>query len=288
MEPYMRNIFFFIRTYFNFLFFLLLQVICILLIVRYSNYHKAAFSGTTNRITGKINKEYNKIEYYFQLKKTNDSLIKANEVLYNRLKEDFGIPDSMSKKVIDTVMVDSVRHYRTYTYLSVKVVANSVAAQNNFIVISGSNVSGLKAGMGIVDANNAVIGIITEVTGDYAVVMSLLHKDSHISGKLKKGGETGTLNWDGKEPNLITLTNIPKSAKIAKGDTIITSGFSTSFPKGMLIGRVEEVYAETATNNFKIKFRTAANFYNLQFGYAINNLHQDPVNKLLDKVKKQQ
>ena len=67
--------------------------------------------------------------------------------------------------------------------------------------------------MGIVDPNNAVVGIITEVADDYAVVMSLLHKDSHISGKLLKAGETGHVTWDGKEPNIITLTDIPKSAK---------------------------------------------------------------------------
>jgi len=288
MEETMRNIFFFIRRYFNFLFFLLLQVICIYFIIHYSKYHEAIFNNTTNHITGKINEEYNKVEYYFQLKKTNDSLVKANEVLYNKLRSEFDLPDSTSKTVIDTIRVDSVNQNRKYSYLNVKVVANSVAAQNNFIVISGSNVSLLKEGMGIVDVNNAAIGIITEVSGEYAVVMSLLHKDSHISGKLLKGGQTGTLNWDGKEPNMITLMNIPKSAKVARGDTIITSGFSTTFPKGMMIGTIEEVYAETATNNFKIKFRTAANFYNLHHAYAINNQQQEPVIKLLEKVKKQQ
>ena len=42
-----------------------------------------------NEVTGKINKQYNNVEYYFQLKKTNDSLVKANENLYNKLKQDF-------------------------------------------------------------------------------------------------------------------------------------------------------------------------------------------------------
>jgi rod shape-determining protein MreC len=125
------------------------------------------------------------------------------------------------------------------------------------------------------------------VTDDYAVVMSLLHKDSHISGKLFKGGETGTLNWDGKTPNIISLTGIPKSAKVAKGDTIITSGFSTTFPKGMLIGFVTEVIPEKSTNNFLIKFKTAADFYNLQYVYAIDNRQQEAVNQLLEKAKQQ-
>ncbi|MEP6711978.1 MAG: rod shape-determining protein MreC [Ferruginibacter sp.] len=284
----MRNIFLFIRRYFNVLIFLVLQVLSIYLIVHYSKYHEAMFDNSANKITGKINEQYNRVEYYFQLKKTNDSLVKANEVLYNKLKSNFDLPDSSTKTQIDTLRIDSLFEYRRLTYEHAKVVANSITTPSNFIVLAGNNVKNFKAGMGIVDGNNGVVGIITEVSGGYAVVMSLLHKDSHISGKLLKGGETGTLNWDGKEPNIITLSNIPKSAKVVKGDTIITSGLSTTFPKGLMIGRVEQVYAEISTNNFRIKFHTAADFYNIEYVYAIINQQQEPINKLLEKIKKQQ
>lgn len=243
------------------------------------------FSNTMNQFTGKINEEYNKVEYYFQLKRTNDSLLIANERLYNKLKDDFELPDTSSKAVIDTIRVDSIEQYRKYTYLNAKVVYNSVSAQNNFIVIARGEGQLVKEKMGVIEANSAVVGIITEVSRDYAVVMSLLHKDSHINGKLIHGGETGTLSWDGKVPNILSLAGIPKSAKVNKGDTIISSGFSTSFPKGMLIGFVEEVIPEKSTNNFLIKLRSAANFYNLQFVYAIDNKQTEEINKLLDKAK---
>jgi rod shape-determining protein MreC len=256
--------------------------------VHYNRYHEAMFDDTANNITGKINEKYNKVEYYFQLKRTNDSLVKANEVLYNKLKVNFDLPDSATKTQVDTLRTDSLVEYRRLTYLHAKVISNSITNATNFIVLSGDNVKKFRQGMGIVDANNGVVGIITEVSGDYAVVMSLLHKDSHISGKLLKGGEVGTLSWDGKQPNIVTLNNIPKSAKIVKGDTIITSGLSTTFPRGLMLGTVEEVFAETATNNFRIKFHTAANFYNLEYAYAIINDQQEPVNKILEKLKKQQ
>ena len=246
------------------------------------------FDNSSNKITGKINQKFNQVEYYFQLKKTNDSLVKANEALYNKLKSNYDLPDSATKTQVDTLRIDSIIQYQKINYLHAKVVSNSVTTSSNFIVLSGDNVKYFKAGMGIVDVNNAVVGIITEVSGGYAVVMSLLHKDSHINGKLLKSGETGTLAWDGKEPNVITLYNIPKSAKVAKGDTIITSGLSTTFPKGLMIGRVQEIFAETNTNNFRIKFRTAANFHNLEYVYAIINQQQEPINKILDKLKKQQ
>ena len=146
----MRNIFLFIRRYANLLIFLILQVICIYFIVSYSKYHEAAFGDTANKFTGRINKQYNKVEYYFQLKRTNDSLVKANEVLYNKLRSNFNISDSVDKVFIDTMRIDSINRYRKFNYLNAKVVANSIAAQSNFIVINGSNVHSFKKGMGIV------------------------------------------------------------------------------------------------------------------------------------------
>lgn len=283
----MRNIFLFIRRYFNLLFFLLLQGLCIYFIAHYSRYHNAIFSGMMNQVTGKVNEQYNKVEYYFQLKRTNDSVMAANERLYNKLRADFELPDTLSKTIIDTLRIDSLEQYRKYEYLRAKVVANSVSALNNYIVLNRGAAGHLREGMGVIDANNAVVGRITEVSNDYAVVMSMLHSDSHINGKLLHGGETGTLSWDGKVPNIVSLNGIPKSAKVNKGDTIITSGFSTSFPKGMMIGVVEQILPEKSTNNFTIKFRTAANFYNLEFVFVIENKQAEAIDKLLEKTKKQ-
>lgn len=283
----MLNIFLFIRRHFNILLFLFLQGLSISFIVQYSKYHHAAFGNFTNNITGKINTRYSRVQHYFHLKSINDSLVKANEVLYNKLRENYALPDTAARLVVDSVRVDSLLKYKKYRYLSAGVISNSVSVQNNYIVLSRGTKGSLKEGMGVVDPNNAVVGIITQVNENYAVVMSLLHKDSHVSGKLFKGGETGTLSWDGKEPNFITLTNIPKSAKINKGDSIITSGFSTTFPKGLIIGRVEAVYTDPTSNFFKVKFHTAANFYNLQYVYAIENEDQDGVAEILQTIKKE-
>jgi rod shape-determining protein MreC len=280
-----RNIFLFLRRYSNLILFLLLQGFSIYLIVHYSRYHNAVFSKTSNQVTGKINQQYNRITSYFRLKKTNDSLVAANEKLYNTLKADFNFPDTTSKFIIDSLKVDSLEKFRKYRYYPAKVVYNSVASQNNFIVLGRGASQNIKQGMGVIDPNSGVVGVVTEVSAGYAVVMSLLHKDSHLSGKLLKGGETGTLNWDGKTPNLISLAGIPKGAKVAKGDTIISSGFSTSIPKGMMMGRIEEVKSDKSTNNHLIKFKTAANFYNIEFVYVIENLQAEEIKAILDKEK---
>jgi rod shape-determining protein MreC len=283
--PPVRNIFLFISRYLNFLLFVILQVICITLIVQYSKYHQAIFGSTANQITGNINSRFDRVEYYFQLKKTNDSLVKANERLYNLLSNNFNLPDTNNRQRIDSIRLDSIEAFRQFTYLSGKVVSNAVNTQNNFLVLSGPQVAQMRIGMGVVDQANAAVGVISDVSEGYAVVMSLLHKDSKINGKILKTGETGTVTWDGKYPNLLTLNDIPKSTKLAKGDTIITSGFSTFFPRGLLLGRVEAIYPDKSTNNVKVAIRTAANFYNIEFGYAIQNVQQTGIRKLLEKAK---
>lgn len=282
----MRNIFLFIRRYFNFLVFFILQAFCIMLIVQNSKYHHSMFSNSANKITGKINKQYDGIEYYFRLKKTNDSLVTANERLYNMLAQNYDIPDSIAtKQVVDSIRVDSILQFRKFTYISSKVVANSVTAQNNYVVLHSPNTAKMRVNMGVVDPNNGVVGVITEVSGNYAVVMSLLHKDSKLSGKLFKTGETGTVTWDGKDPELITLSGISKGVKIAKGDSVITSGFSAIYPKGLLLGRINEIYQEQGTSNYRIVLKTGANFHTLEHAYVIDNSQQQEINRLLENTK---
>lgn len=283
----MRNIFLFIRRYFHFLVFLILQGICIYFIGHYSSYHSAAFGNIRNQVTGRVNTQFGKVSTYFSLVKTNDDLMKSNEILLNRLASNFEKTDTVRYSASDSLHTDSVKWVRRYSYYKATVVSNSVSAQNNFIVLSKGSREGIRRGMGVVDPRLGVVGITTEVSPDYAVVMSVLHRDSRISGKLLKGGETGTLVWDGKETNVVTLTNISKSAKISKGDTVVTSGFSTSFPKGMYIGKVVSVYTEKGSNSYKLKLHTAADFHDLAYVFIIDDARQEAVDKILEQLKQQ-
>ncbi len=242
--------------------------------------------GIANEVTGKIYKQYNGVEYYFQLKKTNDSLVKANETLYNKLKQDFEMPDTVNKIAIDTIRVDSTEKYRKYQYMHAKVIGNSVSLPNNYIQLNRGTLQGLQKDLGVIDVNNAVIGTVIDLSNNYAVVMSLLHMQSSTSAKLKRTGEVGNIVWDGKKTNIVLLKDIGKNAKVAKGDSVITSGFSDKFPYGLLIGTIDEITEDKNTNIYTLRVKTAANFYNVEFVYVINNLQKDEPAELLKRVKK--
>lgn len=256
------------------------------MLFNYNRYHHAVYSGVANEVTGSINKQYNNVEYYFQLKKTNDSLVKANEILYNKLKKDFEMPDTASKLSIDTLKIDSLLQFRKYQYMQAKVVGNSVSQPNNFIQVHRGRAQGIIPDRGVIDANNAVVGTVMDVSNNFAVVMSLLNGQSNISAMLKKSGETGSIIWDGKQTNMVNLKDISKATKIAKGDTVITSGYSDKFPYGILIGTAQEIINNKSSSTYTIRVKTAANFYDLQYVYIINNLQKEEPLDLLNKVKK--
>jgi rod shape-determining protein MreC len=257
-----------------------------MMLFNYNRYQNTVYSAAAGEITGKISQQYNSIEYYFQLKKTNDSLVKANAKLYNKLKQDYEMPDTISKLAVDTIQIDTILHQRKYLYLPAKVVGNTVSQPNNYLQLHRGSQQGVAADLGVTDINNSVVGTVVDASKNYSVVMSLLHRQSNISAKLKKSGETGSIVWDGLQPNVVILKDISKDVKVAKGDTVITSGFSDKFPFGLLIGTVKEVVDDKTSNTYLIKVKTAANFYNLQYVNVINNLQKEEPQQLLKSVKK--
>ena len=111
--------------------------------------------------------------------------------------------------LVDSLKIDSLEQHRRYI-LPRESGINSVSAQNNFIVLSRGSNQNIRTGMGVIDPNTGVVGVVTDVSADYSVVMSLLHKDSRLNGKLSKTGETGTINWDGKRQNMLFAEGYPQ------------------------------------------------------------------------------
>jgi len=146
--------------------------------------------NVANEYTGRVFKQFNDVEYYFKLKKTNDSLVKANERLYNKLKLDFEIPDTINKFVVDSIKIDSLEKYRKFLYMQAKVIGNSVTLPNNYIQLSRGLQQGVTKDLGVLDANSAVVGTVIDVssksigielkTSGSSVIEHLIKKNSPL------------------------------------------------------------------------------------------------------------
>jgi rod shape-determining protein MreC len=280
-----RNVFLFIGRHFNFLFFLVLQIIALSFLFRFNKYHEAAFLNVSTEITGRITERYNNIEYYFQLKKTNESLVQENLRLRQQLKENYEGPDSLRRMIYDTIKVDTGRSILKYRILEAKVVNNSVSAPANYLTIHRGFDQGVRPNMGVTGPQG-IVGSVVNVSKNFATVQSMLHYQFGLVAKLKSSRETGTISWNGQSPLFVTMKNIPKSVKVNIGDTVVTSQISSLFPANLMVGTVAEIVPDPSSNFYTLKVRTATSFSTLEYVYVIDNLQYDEQKRLEDSTRK--
>ncbi len=236
-----------------------------------SKTHESFFYAAVNEVTGNINKRYSGLREYFTLKETNKALVAENALLRNQLSANFISPETVKERFTDTLLKDSLGRSRKYTWLPARVVGNTYSLQNNFITVERGSQQGVKTGMAVVGPVG-IVGVVVETAPNFSKIMSLLHRNSKVSAMLKKDNNAGSIEWDGVNPSYLILRNVTKSAKVAKGDTVITSNYSANFPSHLMIGTVADISSESSSNFYTLKIKTATNFYNLQFVYLIENI----------------
>lgn len=283
----MRNFFLLLRRFYVLLLFIAMQILCLTLLVKYNKSHQARYMEIAYNFTGKINKKYTEVTDYFSLAKNNQALAQENNRLRNLLPQNFTSIDTGTVLMRDTLSIDSTKVIRKYLWRNARVINNSVQSQNNFITIERGRLQGIAPEMAVIGASG-IVGIVTDVSDNMAIVKSLLHRKNTTSVMLKKTGTSGLLDWDGKNAGLLQLKGIPKSTVLALGDTVLTSNISLNFPPGLMVGTIVKVEKETDGNNYKLQIKPATNFYNLNYVDVIENLLLKEQRDIEQRIKRDQ
>jgi rod shape-determining protein MreC len=268
----MRDLFAFIYRFRAFLIFVLLEVLCLFMIVRYNTYQGAAFFNSANKYVGQVLEFQSGITDYFKLASINGTLARENaslraEVLRYKRAE---LIDSTS--TLDSTLfaeVDTLKA-RPYYLHAGRVINNSIRRSNNTLTLSIGTADGVEPGMGVISPSG-VIGRIKTVSKNYSTATSLLHSQMLISAKIKKNNTFGTIKWTGGDYRTAMLDYIPLHIKPAKGDTIVTSGYNTVFPEGIIIGTISSIVKEQDKSFYTIHVKLSVDFAQLSYVYVIEN-----------------
>jgi rod shape-determining protein MreC len=271
----MRNVFIFIRRYFVFLLFLVLQGVALWMLFNYNHFHRAAFSGIANELTGSLNTQVDKVDDYFHLREENKRVHRMNDSLMNLMRSSFNSGDTSQKLAIDSTRYDTLSKNRRYLYRDAKVVFNSVNFEHNYLQLNRGANAGIRDNMAVISSDGAAVGVVVNVSPNFSQVMSLLHTSNSVSASLKRSGDAGTIVWDAASPQFVTLRGIPRNIEVKRGDTILTSMYSFNFPPGFIIGRVAEVKGDVASGFQLIKVKTAVNFSSLQQVFVVENVQRE-------------
>jgi rod shape-determining protein MreC len=273
----MRNIFLFIRRYFTFLSFLLLQAVALWFLFTYNRFHRARGLGMANEVTGWFNSRYNTAEDFFKMREENRRIHRMNDSLMNLLSDNFVKEDTAVQLVTDSIPFDTLGHYRRYNWRAAQVMYNTVNLEKNYIQINKGSNHGIRDDMGVLSSDGSLVGKVVNVSPNFSQVMSMLHVQNRVYVYLRKTGSSGTIAWDARDPRFLVLDKIPKHDSIQRGDTVLTGSYS---------GFVEEIVRDKATNFVTLRVRTAADFQDLQQVFIVENLQYDEQMKLLDDTRK--
>jgi len=207
-----------------------------------SNYfHKSKVILFSNSITNYTNEVFENIDWYFELKKINSSLVEENLILKNQLE-----------KFIEKNSIDSLENV-AFQYQNAKVISNNLSSFKNNLIINKGTKHGLKNEMGVI-SSTGIVGIIDRTSKNYSSVMSVLNTESKINAKVKRTSHFGTLEWNGLRNRDLLLNDIPETADIKIGDSIITGGMSLIFPEGINIGVISDIMKQEKFNDTIMKF----------------------------------
>lgn len=97
---------------------------------------------------------------------------------------------------------------------------------------------------------------------------------------VKRTGHFGSLKWNGQELNIVQLVDIPNIAPIQKGDTIVTGGMSSIFPKGIPVGQIMNITKSQMDNSFVVDIKLFTDMSNVDFIYIIENKDKEEISNL--------
>lgn len=245
--------------------FIALEVYCFYLIVQNNKFQNASALNASNAIVAKSMEGVNYVKEYIHLKDDNAALAADNARLRSSMKEAFYDKDTLLTTVNDTV------NQQQYNYFTAKVINNSVKRRNNYLTLDKGSIEGVKPEMAVI-CSDGIVGIVQQVSPHFCTVMSVLHKKSSISAKIKRNDFFGALIWEGGSPFYASLKEIDKTVPVQKGDTIITTAFSSVFPEGIMIGRVTDSRVAAGSNFHDIEVKLSTQFQKLSHVYIVNNI----------------
>jgi rod shape-determining protein MreC len=255
----------------HWLMFILCEVFSLVLVFQYNAYHRDVFVSSTNVMSGYVVSVTGYIRSYINLREENKVLLdRAGELELEAIEMEQQLMDLRYELQAyeDLALPDSVE--QRFSYVSATVVNNSVNRAANYITINKGSKDGIKPDMGVV-STQGVVGIVSNVSEHFSVIISLLNPKSRLSCKPLNGEFYSSLYWDGRDPRYAHLSEVPNHATFQPGDTIVTSGYSATFPPGMTVGRVLDADRTGEHNFYSLKVELATDFRRLKHVRVISN-----------------
>ena len=260
----MHNLTEFLAKHNHWFVFLVLEVVSMVLLFRYNSYQGSVWFSSANAVTGKVYEWDSAVESYFSLSGVNSQLTQRNAFLEQQVRMlDDSIARLTRSQETAVTRLSSMVPFQGCRLIPAKVVANMVNRYDNLITIDKGSADGVKRDMGVV-CGMGVVGIVYLVSEHYSIVIPALNSHSNISCTIQRRGYFGYMRWRGGSSQLAYLEDVPRHAHFKLGDNVVTSGYSSVFPPGVMVGKVLHVFNSADGLSYRVQVKLSTDFARLR------------------------
>ena len=280
----MKNLIAFLAKYHHWLLFLFLEVVSGVMLFQFNSYQGSVWLTSANAVTGKVYEMRSWVTAFFSLIPENEDLTLRNFYLERQVNQLRTLYTDLTQ---DTTVTErnELQMLSQYKLIPAKVVSNTINRPDNLITINRGKADGVERDMGVA-CGNGLVGVVYLASEHYAVVIPVLNTSaSRISCAIRRRGYFGYLHWTGGDPSVAYVEDIPRHARFKRGEWVETSGYSSIFPPGVLVGQIEKVYNSADGLSYRLKVRLATDFAKLRDVCVISDKHIAERNHLMEAAR---
>lgn len=112
---------------------------------------------------------------------------------------------------------------------------------------------------------HGIVGYITEVGTTWAKAVTFLEEGTAIGAYVERSGAEGVIegNFALAEEGICLMSYLSEDSDIKVGDRIVSSGYGSVYPRGLVIGTVEKIEKDSASRSITVTVRPASDLREL-------------------------
>ncbi len=211
------------------------------------------------------------------LKNENKSLRELNLMLSNEVTK-------MHRAIAENENLKDlleIKAQKEYDYIPASIVGRTTIEMRNYFTLNKGKSSGVQNGMIVRTATN-IAGIVAGATQNYCLVESIKNREIKIPSIISRNAVDGLLVWEGGDD--FYLKNISKTFDVKIGDDVVTSDFSSRFPKDLPIGKISNINEEQGDLFLKVKVTPYSDIAQVGQVFIIKYIPDPQREKLIEEI----
>ena len=265
----MRNLLAFLAKYNHWFVFILLEVVCFVLLFRFNNFQGSVYFSSANAVAGKVYEYNSSVTTFFNMSQSNKKLSERNLILEQQVR---ALTQYIATHHGDSLAMEQCQKQALagFKLIPAKVIQSTINREDNLITIDKGKADGIHEDMGVA-CGTGVVGVVYMASDHYSIVLPVINVNSNISVMIRKRGYFGFLHWKGTPSDIAYVDDVPRHARFALGDYVVTNGYSSIFPPGIMVGKILHVFNSSDGLSYRVQLRLSTDFGKLRHVCVIDN-----------------